>query len=110
VEQPLYHSVNQALYVHQSFIARLLCLVAWAFFAIAHLAVVVIAFFGLWVAEITPSQVTSVVTRLLHGAAPAWFSAFGGSLATVIIAYGWLLRKMYRHSGAALSLYLTKDL
>lgn len=96
MNQPIFESVNQALTVQQQLIARLASLVLWSLLLSAHLVLIALLAFLAWWFQVAPADVSRWAADLTASSPAKAFAALGGSLATAMTAYAWLLRRIHR--------------
>ncbi len=80
-------------------VIRLSSLLVWLAIALAHVAAVVLLIAVLWWAQVTPQQIEDAALQTLRATTAAFLGFAGLSLATLLSAWVWLLRKLHRLIG-----------
>ncbi len=94
--QPLFPDGHTAITSVWRLVFRLTVLVAWLIIATAHLAAFCLVAVLLWWLQVGPDQTTGWVRGLLQSPTGALLGIAGLSAASLVAAYGWLLRRVYR--------------
>lgn len=94
-------SVEGGVHAAWVVIPRLARLVLWTLFAVAHLALAVVALAALWAFQVTPADVASAFRYMRDSSIGGWLVAVGLSALTLLVLYWKLVRWMHRSVGQA---------